>query len=172
MMGNTVLWKPASSAVFSAYYITRLLKEAGLPDGVINFIPGSGRQVGDPVLEQRSLAGVHFTGSTAVFHGMWKTIGANIANYRVLPRIVGETGGKDFVFVHASADVDVAATALLRGAFEYQGQKCSAASRAYIPDSLWPAVKSRLADEVADDQDGRRHRFLKLHGRGHRRRRL
>jgi 1-pyrroline-5-carboxylate dehydrogenase len=149
MMGNTVLWKPASSAVFSAYYITRLFKEAGLPDGVINFIPGSGRQVGDPVLEQRSLAGVHFTGSTAVFHGMWKTIGANIANYRVYPRIVGETGGKDFVFVHASADVDVTATALLRGAFEYQGQKCSAASRAYIPDNLWPAVKSRLADEIA-----------------------
>ncbi len=149
MMGNTVLWKPASSAVFSAYYLTRLFKEAGLPDGVINFIPGSGRQVGDPVLEQRSLAGVHFTGSTSVFHGIWKTIGANIANYRVYPRIVGETGGKDFVFVHASADVDVTATALLRGAFEYQGQKCSAASRAYIPDNLWPALKSRLADEIA-----------------------
>jgi 1-pyrroline-5-carboxylate dehydrogenase len=148
MMGNTVLWKPASSAVFSAYYLTRLWQEAGLPDGVINFIPGSGRHVGDPVLEKRDLAGIHFTGSTAVFQGMWKTIGANIAKYKGYPRIVGETGGKDFVFVHASADVDVTVTALLRGAFEYQGQKCSAASRAYIPDNLWPAVKSRLADEV------------------------
>ncbi len=149
IMGNTVLWKPASSAVFSAYYLTRLWREAGLPDGVINFIPGSGRQVGDPVLEKRELAGVHFTGSTAVFQGMWKTIAANIANYKCYPRIVGETGGKDFVVVHASADVDVTATALLRGAFEYQGQKCSAASRAYVPDNLWPAVKSRLADEIA-----------------------
>jgi 1-pyrroline-5-carboxylate dehydrogenase len=148
MMGNTVLWKPASSAVFSAYYLTRLWQEAGLPDGVINFIPGSGRHVGDPVLEKRDLAGVHFTGSTAVFQGMWKTIGGNIAKYKGYPRIVGETGGKDFVFVHASADVDITVTALLRGAFEYQGQKCSAASRAYIPDNLWPAVKSRLADEI------------------------
>jgi len=149
MTGNTVLWKPASSAVFSAYYLTRLWQEAGLPDGVINFLPGSGRHVGDPVLEKRGLAGIHFTGSTAVFQGMWKTIGANIAKYKSYPRIVGETGGKDFVFVHASADVDVTVTALLRGAFEYQGQKCSAASRAYIPDNLWPAVRSRLADEIA-----------------------
>ncbi len=148
MMGNTVLWKPASSAVFSAYFLTKLWKEAGLPDGVINFIPGSGRYVGDPVLEQPGLAGVHFTGSTSVFHGMWKTIGANIGKYRTYPRIVGETGGKDFVFVHASADPDIVVTALIRGAFEYQGQKCSAASRAYIPDNLWPAVKEKLADEV------------------------
>ncbi|OGD21967.1 MAG: 1-pyrroline-5-carboxylate dehydrogenase [Candidatus Aminicenantes bacterium RBG_16_63_16] len=149
MMGNTVLWKPASSAVFSAFYLTRLWQEAGLPDGVINFIPGSGRQVGDPVLEKRELAGVHFTGSTAVFQGMWKAVGANIPKYKSYPRIVGETGGKDFVFVHASADVDVTVTALLRGAFEYQGQKCSAASRAYVPDNLWPAIKTRLADEIA-----------------------
>lgn len=149
MMGNTVLWKPASSAVFSAYYLAELWKEAGLPDGVINFIPGSGRFVGDPVLGERDLAGVHFTGSTAVFQGMWKTIGANIAKYKTYPRIVGETGGKDFVVVHASADVDVAVTALLRGAFEYQGQKCSAASRAYIPDNLWPSVKTKFVDEVA-----------------------
>jgi len=148
MMGNTVLWKPASSAVYSAYYLTLLWREAGLPDGVINFIPGSGRFVGDPVLEKPDLAGVHFTGSTAVFQGMWKTIGANIMHYRNYPRIVGETGGKDFVFVHASADVEVVVTALLRGAFEYQGQKCSAASRAYIPDNLWPAVKTRLLDEL------------------------
>jgi 1-pyrroline-5-carboxylate dehydrogenase len=148
MMGNTVLWKPASSAVYSAYFLTQLWKEAGLPDGVINFIPGSGRYVGDPVLEKPGLAGVHFTGSTAVFQGMWRTIGANITKYKTYPRIVGETGGKDFVFVHASADVDIAVTALLRGAFEYQGQKCSAASRAYIPDNLWPAVREKLADEL------------------------
>ncbi len=148
MMGNTVLWKPASSAVFSAYFLTQLWKEAGLPAGVINFIPGSGRYVGDPVLESPGLAGVHFTGSTSVFQGMWKTIGANITKYKTYPRIVGETGGKDFVFVHASADVDVVATALIRGAFEYQGQKCSAASRAYIPDNLWPAVKEKMVDEL------------------------
>ncbi|NOR22611.1 MAG: L-glutamate gamma-semialdehyde dehydrogenase, partial [Candidatus Aminicenantes bacterium] len=148
MMGNTVLWKPASSAVYSAYFITQLLKEAGLPDGVINFIPGPGRYVGDPVLEKPGLAGVHFTGSTSVFHGMWKTIGSNIMNYRTYPRIVGETGGKDFVFVHASADAEAVVTALIRGAFEYQGQKCSAASRAYIPSNLWPSIKERLSDEI------------------------
>jgi 1-pyrroline-5-carboxylate dehydrogenase len=148
MMGNVVLWKPASSAVYAAYFCTQLWKEAGLPDGVINFIPGPGRYVGDPVLEKDDLAGVHFTGSTAVFQGMWKTIGGNIMNYRSYPRIVGETGGKDFVFVHASADVEVTATALVRGAFEYQGQKCSAASRAYIPQNLWPALKERMVDQV------------------------
>jgi 1-pyrroline-5-carboxylate dehydrogenase len=148
MMGNTVLWKPASSAVYSAYFLTQLWKEAGLPDGVINFIPGSGRYVGDPVLEKSDLAGIHFTGSTAVFQGMWKTVGANILKYKSYPRIVGETGGKDFVFVHASADVDVVATALIRGAYEYQGQKCSAASRAYIPDNLWPALRDRMIDEL------------------------
>ncbi|TEU08930.1 MAG: L-glutamate gamma-semialdehyde dehydrogenase, partial [Candidatus Aminicenantes bacterium] len=148
MMGNTVLWKPASSAVYSAYFITQLLKEAGLPDGVINFVPGPGRHVGDPVLEKPGLAGVHFTGSTPVFQGMWKTIGSNIMHYRTYPRIVGETGGKDFVFVHASADTEVVATALIRGAFEYQGQKCSAASRAYIPSNLWPSIKESLSDEI------------------------
>ena len=148
MMGNTVLWKPASSAVYSAYFITQLLKEAGLPDGVINFVPGPGRYVGDPVLEKPGLAGVHFTGSTPVFQGMWKTIGSNIMHYRTYPRIVGETGGKDFVFVHASADTEVVATALIRGAFEYQGQKCSAASRAYIPSNLWPSIKESLSDEI------------------------
>lgn len=148
MMGNTVLWKPASSAVYSAYFIMLLLKEAGLPDGVINFIPGPGRYVGDPVLEKSDLAGVHFTGSTAVFQAMWKTIGTNIMNYMTYPRIVGETGGKDFVFVHSSADVEATATALLRGAYEYQGQKCSAASRAYIPADLWPPFKDRLLGEL------------------------
>ena len=148
MMGNTVLWKPASSAVYSAYFLMLLWKEAGLPDGVINFIPGPGRYIGDPVLEKKELAGVHFTGSTSVFQGMWKTIGANLMKYKSYPRIVGETGGKDFVFVHASADPEAVVTALIRGAFEYQGQKCSAASRAYIPDNLWPVIKKGLLDEV------------------------
>jgi 1-pyrroline-5-carboxylate dehydrogenase len=148
MMGNTVLWKPASSAVYSAYFIALLLKEAGVPDGVINFIPGPGRYVGDPVLEKADLAGVHFTGSTAVFQAMWKTIGSSIMNYKTYPRIVGETGGKDFVFVHSSTDVKAVATALLRGAYEYQGQKCSAASRAYIPADIWPAVKDQLLGEL------------------------
>jgi 1-pyrroline-5-carboxylate dehydrogenase len=148
MMGNTVLWKPASSAVYSAYFLAQLWKEAGLPDGVINFIPGPGRYVGDPVLEKPDLAGVHFTGSTSVFQDMWKTIGTNIMNYRSYPRIVGETGGKDFVFVHASADVEAVVTALIRGAYEYQGQKCSAASRAYVPSNLWPSLKERLVEEI------------------------
>lgn len=148
MMGNAVLWKPASSAVYSAYFLKVLWKEAGLPDGVINFIPGPGRYVGDPVLEKHDLAGVHFTGSTVVFQSMWKTIGANVMNYRNYPRIVGETGGKDFVFVHSSADPEAVNTALLRGAFEYQGQKCSAVSRAYIPSNLWPSLKQRMLDEI------------------------
>jgi 1-pyrroline-5-carboxylate dehydrogenase len=148
MMGNTVLWKPASSAVYSAYFLALLWKEAGLPDGVINFIPGPGRYIGDPVLEKPELAGVHFTGSTSVFQGMWKTIGANLMKYKSYPRIVGETGGKDFVFVHASADPQAVVIALLRGAFEYQGQKCSAASRAYIPSNLWPSIRDGLLKEV------------------------
>ncbi len=148
MMGNTVLWKPASSAVYSAYFLALLWKEAGLPDGVINFIPGPGRYIGDPVLDKPELAGVHFTGSTSVFQGMWKTIGANLMKYKSYPRIVGETGGKDFVFVHASADPEAVVIALLRGAFEYQGQKCSAASRAYIPSNLWPGIKDGLLKEV------------------------
>jgi len=154
MMGNVVLWKPASTAVLSAYYLMRLFEEAGLPPGVLNFLPGSGRQVGDPALARPELAGVHFTGSTAVFQGMWKTIGENIKQYRSYPRIVGETGGKDFVFAHPSADVPQLVTALVRGAFEYQGQKCSAASRAYIPASLWPAVKGRLEEALASIEVG------------------
>ncbi|HNZ37637.1 MAG TPA: L-glutamate gamma-semialdehyde dehydrogenase, partial [Candidatus Marinimicrobia bacterium] len=144
IMGNTVLWKPASTAVLSAYYFMKLLQEAGLPDGVINFIPGTGRNVGPNVLSNSLLAGVHFTGSTAVFQSMWKTIGENIANYRGYPRIVGETGGKDFIFAHVSADLDELNTAIIRGAFEYQGQKCSAASRVYIPKSLWPPLKEKI----------------------------
>ncbi|MCB1050092.1 MAG: L-glutamate gamma-semialdehyde dehydrogenase [Acidobacteria bacterium] len=144
MMGNVALWKPASTAVLSGYYIMQILKEAGLPDGVINFIPGQGAQVGDLVLGSKDFAGVHFTGSTGVFNGMWRSIAENLDRYGRYPRIVGETGGKDFVFAHASADVDSLAVALLRGAFEYQGQKCSAASRAYIPQSIWPQVRDRL----------------------------
>lgn len=148
MVGNTVVWKPASTAVYSAYYLTQLWKEAGLPEGVINFIPGSGNLVGNIVLTHPDLAGLHFTGSTSTFQEMWRTIGTHIERYRTYPRIVGETGGKDFVFIHRSADVEVTATALIRGAFEYQGQKCSAASRAYIPSNLWPLLRERLIDEV------------------------
>ncbi|MGA7615499.1 MAG: L-glutamate gamma-semialdehyde dehydrogenase [Thermoanaerobaculia bacterium] len=154
MMGNVVLWKPASSAVFSAYYFMKLLQAAGLPDGVINFIPGRGGDVGEPVLASPHLAGVHFTGSTGVFQGMWKTIGENISTYRTYPRIVGETGGKDFVFAHPTADVPALATALVRGSFEYQGQKCSAASRAYIPKSIWPATKKALLSQVGEIRTG------------------
>jgi 1-pyrroline-5-carboxylate dehydrogenase len=148
LMGNTVLWKPASTAVFSNYYVFKLLQEAGLPDGVINFLPGPGGAVGNPVLASEELAGIHFTGSTGVFQGMWNTIGQNIARYHGYPRIVGETGGKDFVFAHPSADAQALATALVRGAFEYQGQKCSAASRAYIPKSLWPQVKEAVGEQI------------------------
>lgn len=144
MMGNTVVWKPASSAVYPAYFVMKILEEAGLPPGVINFIPGPGGTVGELVLKHPDLAGIHFTGSTEVFQDMWKTVGNNIHNYRTYPRIVGETGGKDFVFAHNSADLDALCVALVRGAFEFQGQKCSAASRAYIPASIWPEVKERL----------------------------
>lgn len=154
LMGNTVVWKPASSSVFSGHYLMQLFKEAGLPDGVINFVPGSGGTIGNPVMAHPELAGVHFTGSTAVFQNMWKQIGTNIHNYKCYPRIVGETGGKDFVFAHPSADVTALVTALVRGAFEYQGQKCSAASRAYIPANLWPDVKKGLLDMVATIQQG------------------
>jgi len=154
LMGNTVLWKPASSAVYSAWAIMELLEEAGLPPGVINFLPGSAGEVGDPALASEELAGIHFTGSTAVFQGMWRTIGENIARYRGYPRIVGETGGKDFVFAHPSADVDALVTALVRGAFEFQGQKCSAASRAYVPASLWPRVEKGLKRQIGQIRVG------------------
>jgi len=148
LMGNTVVWKPASSSVYSGHFIMKILEAAGLPPGVINFVPGSGGEVGTPALQHGDLAGVHFTGSTEVFRGMWATIGNSIATYKSYPRIVGETGGKDFVFAHPSADVDALVTALVRGAFEYQGQKCSAASRAYIPRSLWPSVLEKLNQQV------------------------
>jgi 1-pyrroline-5-carboxylate dehydrogenase len=150
LMGNAVLWKPASTAALSAYYTMRLLEEAGLPPGVINLVYGRGSAVGDPALASADLAGIHFTGSTAVFHSMWKTVGANIEHYRNYPRIVGETGGKDFIVAHASADLDSVATAIVRGSFEYQGQKCSAASRVYAPSNLWPELRERLAEQVAE----------------------
>jgi 1-pyrroline-5-carboxylate dehydrogenase len=148
IVGNVVLWKPASSAVYSAWYLMQVFVEAGLPPGVINFVPGPGSQVGGPALASEHLGGIHFTGSTSVFQGMWKAVGENIASYRSYPRIVGETGGKDFIFVHESASADEVVTALVRGAFEYQGQKCSAASRAYVPDRLWPAVKDGLLAQI------------------------
>jgi len=149
LMGDTVVWKPASTAAVSAYWTMKLLEEAGLPPGVINMIYGSGAQIGDPVLASEHLAGIHFTGSTEVFHSIWKTVGENIDRYRNYPRIVGETGGKDFIVAHPSADVEALATAILRGSFEYQGQKCSAASRIYAPSNLWPKLRERLVDEVA-----------------------
>ncbi len=149
LMGNVVVWKPASTAMLSAYYVMRLFQEAGLPDGVINLVYGSGAEIGDAALASPSLAGIHFTGSTGVFHGMWRTVASQMENYRNYPRIVGETGGKDFIVAHPSADVDALATAIVRGSFEYQGQKCSAASRIYAPSNLWPALKERLQEEVA-----------------------
>jgi len=148
LMGNVALWKPASSAVYPAHFIMQLFKEAGLPDGVINFIPGRGSQVGPNVMNSPLLAGVHFTGSTAVFQGMWKHIGKNIQNYKTYPRIVGETGGKDFCLAHESVNKDALVTAMVRGAFEYQGQKCSAMSRAYIPTTIWDDVKEKYLAEV------------------------
>ena len=148
LMGNTIIWKPASTAAVSAYWTLKLLEEAGLPPGVINLVYGSGSQIGDPVLASDHLAGIHFTGSTEVFHSIWKTVGQNIDRYRNYPRIVGETGGKDFIVAHPSADVDAVATAILRGSFEYQGQKCSAASRVYAPSNLWPKLRERLVEEV------------------------
>src|SRR5918912_2013831 len=149
LMGNTVVWKPASTAAFSAYYVMRLLQEAGLPDGVINLVYGSGAVIGDAALSSPELAGIHFTGSTPVFQGMWKTVGNTIERYHNYPRIVGETGGKDFVLAHRSADVDAVATAIVRGSFQYQGQKCSAASRLYAPSNLWPRLRERLQEQVA-----------------------
>jgi 1-pyrroline-5-carboxylate dehydrogenase len=148
LMGNVSLWKPASSAILACYYLMEMFKEAGLPDGVINFLPGDGKIVGDPILNNSNLAGVHFTGSTKTFNHIWKTIGSNIDNYKTYPRIVGETGGKDFCLAHSSSDEEVLVTAMVRGAFEYQGQKCSAMSRAYISSSIWSSVKNKLISEL------------------------
>ncbi|HID22546.1 MAG TPA: L-glutamate gamma-semialdehyde dehydrogenase, partial [Planctomycetaceae bacterium] len=148
LMGNTVVWKPASSAVLPAYYIMKVLEEAGLPPGVINMVPGPGPIIGPAALAHVDLGGIHFTGSTRVFSTIWLEVGSDIRKYIAYPRIVGETGGKDFVFAHVSCDVEALVTALVRGAFEYQGQKCSAASRAYIPDTIWPQVKEKLLADV------------------------
>ncbi|HZJ70858.1 MAG TPA: L-glutamate gamma-semialdehyde dehydrogenase [Planctomycetota bacterium] len=149
LMGNVVLWKPTGTALLSGWIIMDLLRAAGLPDGVINFLPGKGSTIGEVALNHPDLAGIHFTGSTEVFRGMWKTVGDNVGRYKSFPRLVGETGGKDFVFAHPSADNAALAVALVRGAFEYQGQKCSAASRAYVPRSLWPDLRDRLVDTLA-----------------------
>ncbi len=148
MMGNTVLWKPASTAILSGYYLMKLYEAAGMPPGVINFIPGSGATIGNIILPHPELAGIHFTGSTNTFQTMWNIVGKNIRKYKAYPRIVGETGGKDFVFVHPSADLDAVVANLIRGAYEYQGQKCSAASRAYIPKSMWNDFISKFEAEV------------------------
>ncbi len=148
IMGNTVVWKPASSAVYAAHFIMDILEAAGLPPGVINMVPGSGAEVGEPLLASPDLAGIHFTGSTATFQGMWEVVGKNIRRYRSYPRIVGETGGKNFVIAHPSADLPALATALTRGAFEFQGQKCSAASRAFVPASLWTRLEPILREQI------------------------
>jgi len=154
IMGNTVIWKPASSAMFSAHYVMQLLEAAGVPPGVINFVPGDPEMISEVVLSHRDLAGVHFTGSTHVFNHIWRTIGSNVDRYRSYPRVVGETGGKDFVIAHASADVEALVAAIVRGGYEYQGQKCSAVSRVYVPRSLWNGVRDRLVAAIDDIKMG------------------
>src|SRR6266568_3625922 len=154
IMGNTVVWKPATAAVLSNYFIMKLLQEAGLPPGVVNFVPGPAAQVSERVLADRAFAGIHFTGSTEVFQTLWQRAAANLTSYAGYPRLVGETGGKDFILAHVSADVDALATAVVRGAYEYQGQKCSAASRAYVPDRLWPQVRERVLAMLAEVKVG------------------
>ncbi|HLT48174.1 MAG TPA: L-glutamate gamma-semialdehyde dehydrogenase [Rubricoccaceae bacterium] len=150
LMGNTVLWKPASTAMLSAMVIMEILEEAGLPPGVINMLPGDGPDVGDPVFASEHFAGIHFTGSTGTFNHFWKTIGENVGRYRSYPRIVGETGGKDFIVAHESADPEAVATAIVRGSFEYQGQKCSAASRIYVPEALWPEIEASMMAQLGE----------------------
>jgi 1-pyrroline-5-carboxylate dehydrogenase len=154
MMGNVVFWKPSHTALLSNYYVMKVLEEAGLPPGVINLVPGESVAISKATLGDPGLAGIHFTGSTPVFQTLWRTVGENLPRYRSYPRIVGETGGKDFVLAHPSADVEALAVALVRGAYEYQGQKCSAASRAYVPASLWPTLKDRLLALIADIRMG------------------
>lgn len=148
VMGNVTVWKPATASILSSWYLMQIYREAGLPDGVVNFIPGSGAVISDVVLKHKYFAGLHFTGSNNTFNGLWRQISDNITAYNSYPRIVGETGGKDFTFVHVSADLDEAATAIVLDGFEYQGQKCSATSRAYIPRSVWPAMKEKLLERV------------------------
>ena len=154
LMGNTVIWKPASSAMLSGYYILKLLEAAGLPPGVINFVPGNAVEISNILLDSPDLAGIHFTGSTGVFQSMWSKVGQNIARYRSYPRLVGETGGKDFIVAHPSADAQEFSVAIVRGGFEYQGQKCSAASRIYVPKSLWPDVKDRVVTMMREIKVG------------------
>jgi 1-pyrroline-5-carboxylate dehydrogenase len=154
LMGNTVVWKPASSAMYSAYYLMKLYEAAGMPPGVINFVAGDSAMISKVLLSHRDLAGVHFTGSTDVFNSMWKTIGASMSTYRSYPRIVGETGGKDFIVAHPSADVDALAVAMVRGGFEFQGQKCSAASRVYVPKSIWNGVRDRAVAMIGEIKMG------------------
>ncbi len=156
--GNVSLWKPSTTSIYSNYFVMKILQEAGLPDGVINFLPGRGADVGDPVINSKYFAGLHFTGSTPTFQHLWKEIGNNIEKYNTYPHVVGETGGKDFIFAHESADVNALAVAALRGSYGYQGQKCSASSRTYIPKSIWPSFKERFTEkvkkiEVGDIQD-------------------
>ncbi|MDR3672685.1 MAG: L-glutamate gamma-semialdehyde dehydrogenase [Holophaga sp.] len=160
LMGNTVVWKPASTAILSNYYLMKLYQEAGLPDGVINFLPSRGSQLGEVVLDHPGFAGLHFTGSTGVFNSMWRKVGENLSKYKIYPRLVGETGGKDYIFVHPSADLAEATSAIIRGSFEYQGQKCSACSRVYAPASQWPELKALLVNmagkiRVGDPRDFR-----------------
>ena len=159
IMGNTILLKPASSCVYTPYLFMQILKEAGMPDGVINFVPGPGSMVGKVCLDHKDLGGIHFTGSTGVFHQMWQTVGENIAKYKSYPRIVGETGGKDFIVAHESANAEQLTTAIIRGAFEFQGQKCSAASRAYIPKALWGPVREKLETDMATIKMGKTNDF-------------
>ncbi len=154
LMGNTVVWKPAGTAMLSAYYVMKLLEAAGLPPGVINFVPGNAVEISDVLLDHPDLAGIHFTGSTAVFNGMWQHVGQNLGKYRGYPRLVGETGGKDFIVVHASADPQEVAVAAVRGAFEFQGQKCSAASRMYVPKSRWADIRDRMVAMMKDIRMG------------------
>ncbi len=154
IMGNAVVWKPAATAILSNWHFFRLLEQAGLPPGVINFLPGDSIEISQALIADRHLAGIHFTGSTEVFQSIWKSVAANLEGYASYPRLVGETGGKDFIVAHASADVDALAVAMVRGAYEYQGQKCSAASRAYIPDNLWPEVRERAVAMIQDIRMG------------------
>jgi 1-pyrroline-5-carboxylate dehydrogenase len=154
IMGCTVVWKPAATAVYSNYLLFRLLQEAGLPPGVVNFVPGPASAISERLLADQHLGGIHFTGSTEVFQSLWQQVSTNLKNYADYPRLVGETGGKDFIVAHASADVDALATALVRGAFEYQGQKCSAASRAYVPESIWPRVRDRVLGMLSEVRVG------------------
>lgn len=162
LMGNVTVWKPSNTTLFSNYYLMKILMEAGLPDGVVNFVPGSGKLIGEVCTSHEMFAGLHFTGSTGVFNDLWSSIGNNLSNYRSYPRLVGETGGKDFVFAHPSANVEALAVALVRGAFEYQGQKCSAASRAYVPESLWFKLKKIMGAFLSEIKQGDVNDFSNL----------